>query len=239
MRKKYNLPTVVYCATREKDLLELEKSVQTVREFYQDIEIILVTTFQEYQNKSINCIQILKSPHNNFLDKIAAIIEVKRREILFLDGDTFIINKIDDLFLLLDCFDLAVAHAPNRWTYKIPEVPDAFPEFNTGVLLLKKTFRMKRFLKKWFKNYESDLKKKIDYPSKDQIGFRKTLLFSKIRYATLTPEYNCRFSMGAMVSHNVKILHGRTNSFQVLKEGINAGAKNKWSGELNVRWIKY
>jgi len=233
------IPTIVYCATREKDIKEAELSIKSVRKIYPSIEIILCTSFLDYQNKEIDYIQILKNKHDSFLDKISTLIEVKRKNILFLDGDTLLLDKVDDLFKILNQFDLAVAHAPNRWTVKLKQVPDAFPEFNTGVLLLKKNRRIRNLLKKWYNAYKKDLNMGKDFPSKDQPAFRKSLFESSVRFTTLTPEYNCRFSMGAMVSHNVKLLHGRSNDFDYIIENINQGPLNKYSEEPEIRWIKY
>ena len=233
------LPSVIYCATREKDIVEAEVSIKSVREHHPYIEIILFTSFSDYKNPAINKIQVLKNQKHNFLDKISTLIEVKRKKILFLDGDTVLIEKIFDLFTILNQFDLAVAHAPNRWTVKLNDIPDAFPEFNTGVLLLNKSRKVKSLLKQWYSYYEKDLKLGLDHPSKDQPAFRKSLFESKVRFTTLTPEYNCRFSMGAMVSHTVKLLHGRSKDFNFIIENINDGPINKWSNEPKIRWIKY
>lgn len=233
------LPTIVYCATRQKDLDEVEISVNSVREYYPTIEIIIFTSFMEYTNNKASSIKYFDKPYYNFLDKISSLLLIRRKRILFLDGDTFLIDKINDLFSLLDKFELAVAHAPNRWTAKLDLVPDAFPEFNTGVLLFKRTFRVKKLLKKWKQEYKKALKQGIDFPSKDQPNFREVLYNSNVRFTTLTPEYNCRFNMGAMVSHNVKILHGRHEELSAIKNKINDSPINKWSQEPIIRWIKY
>ncbi|MEQ8925663.1 MAG: glycosyltransferase [Fulvivirga sp.] len=236
---KTKVPTIVFCATRQKDISEAEISINSIREIYPDIEIILFTNIESYTNPRVNSVHILKNQQNNFLDKISTLLEVKRKRILFLDGDTFLIKNIDELFALLNNFDLAVAHAPNRWTFKINEVPDSFPEFNTGVLLLNKNYKIRRLLKNWYNDYKKYLDQKVDFPSKDQPSFRKCLFLSKIRFSVLTPEYNCRFTMGAMVSHNVKLLHGRTNDFSKIKKSINDAPINQWSDEPKLRWIKY
>ena len=118
-------------------------------------------------------------------------------------------------------------------------ISDAFPEFNTGVILINKTWRVRRFLSEWKRSYVNDLIQDIDFPSKDQIRFRESLYQSKIRFATLTPEYNCRFTMGCMVSHKVKLLHGRSKDFNKIAEEINLGPVNSWSKEPIVRWVKY
>ena len=95
-------------------------------------------------------------------------------EFLFLDTDTVIM-------------DVAVAHAPDRTIgEKINSIPDCFPEFNTGVIVFKKTC-----LAVFEQALHLYLSEFIKHPH-DQGAFRKAIYFSKLRIATLPPEYNHR-----------------------------------------------
>ena len=65
---------------------------------------------------------------------------------LFLDTDTYINHNLDDMFVILDKYDMALAHdfsrKRNYVAAAIPEynaLPYAFSEFNTGVFLYKKS----------------------------------------------------------------------------------------------------
>jgi hypothetical protein len=231
-------PTVLYCATREQDLIEAEVSINSIRNIYPGIEIILYTSIESYQNNKINEIRVLDNARNDFSDKILAMKYIDRENVLFIDGDTFIVENCDDLFCLLTHFEMAIAHAPNRWTLKLENVPDSFPEFNTGVILFRKNELVKEFIDAWYEKFVRQLDARLKIASQDQVSFRELLYSSKIRFHVFTPEYNCRFNMGVGVSHRVKILHGRTRDFKFVAKDINSAALNA-VGEPGIRWEKY
>ena len=232
--------TILICGTRKTDLLEAEQLIASVRKFYQQsIEIILYTNFIDYQNTDIDQIFIIEKPYFGFADKVYAMVHVPREQVLYLDTDTLLLNKIDDLYNLLERFDIAAAHAPNRWTYKLENIPDAFPEFNCGVILFKRSEKVNTFLHSWFQKYLQQLEQGINMPSGDQPSFREFLYLSDLRVSTLTPEYNCRFNMGSLASHSVKILHGRISDFKYVEERINKGPKLPWTDEPGIRFIRY
>jgi hypothetical protein len=131
---------------------------------------------------------------------------------------------------------MAIAHAPNRWRFEI-DVPDAFPEYNTGVILFKNTELVRNLLVDWYELFTSQLDAN-SISSQDQPSFRYLLYKSDIRFATLTPEYNCRFTIGAMVSHRVKILHGRTDDYKKIAKEINEYELSS-GGYLKARSVKY
>lgn len=89
-----------------------------------------------------------------FLGKLCAIKDSPYDHTLFLDTDTKIIKPIDSMFDLLEKFDIGIA--PGPMTQKpvngedlLNEIPDTFPEVNTGVILYRKTPKMVAFLEEW------------------------------------------------------------------------------------------
>ena len=66
-------------------------------------------------------------------------------------------------------------------------LPAAFPQFNSGVLVYKKTPGVIRFLENWALAYQE-----AGFPQ-DQLTLRELLWLSDLRIATLPPEYNVRF----------------------------------------------
>ena len=75
-------------------------------------------------------------------------------ETLYLDSDTRVLGPLDDLFDVLERFDLAIAQRarvrPNRksvrWRH---DVPAAFPEHNGGVILYRSSPAALGFLEAW------------------------------------------------------------------------------------------
>src|SRR5262245_13975298 len=65
--------------------------------------------------------------------KIVGMIASPFERTLMLDVDTYAVSDLSELFRILDAFDVAAAHAPNRVVLPLDDVPDSFPELNTGV----------------------------------------------------------------------------------------------------------
>lgn len=111
---------------------------------------------------------------------------------LYLDTDTALNADIRDLFQILDRFDLALCHAHRRnegvrtraWH---TEIPGAFPQFNSGVFLYRRTPAVLDLLHQW-----SDAYHQAGFPQ-DQTTLRELIWLSDLRIATLPPEYNVRF----------------------------------------------
>jgi hypothetical protein len=130
-------------------------------------------------------------PNSGTRDKIACMARSRFDRTLFLDCDTLVLSPLGDLFNLLDRVDLAVAHDVRRVSALIQEsgvddVPEAFPQFNTGVLLYRMTPGVKRFLGDWAARYAAL------GVGRDQVSFRDLMWLGDLRYHVLPPEYNLR-----------------------------------------------
>ena len=141
---------------------------------------------------------------------------------LFLDSDTYICGRISQIFSILDNYDLAMVIAPRRvdpgWVSKDTEIPSWLPEFNSGVMLMRKSEASARLLVEWRRTYMKYAK------WNDQMSLRATL-FSGLKYGlkiySMPPEYNCRILCMAQVGGKVLILHGRGDMKKVCSQ-INA-----------------
>ena len=166
---------------------------------------------------------------------------------LFLDSDTYICSQLEDLFRLVEKYDLAIAHAPVRnvsssitalnW-YGDQNIPDSYPEFNTGVILFRKNQKTTNLFDRWndiYLKYLSETNTNLP----DQASFRDAIYGSNLLVSTLTPEYNCRYIFPTYVHGEIKILHCRkpmphkiakrynkTNKPRVIIPGIGIIANN-------------
>ncbi len=112
-------------------------------------------------------------------------------ETLYLDSDTRVFGPLDDLFPLLERFELAGAHvaAPHvrgyqkQWRH---QVPPSFPQLNSGVLLYRGSAEVRAFLSAWRDAFHAAGFKT------DQVTLRDLLWASEIRFAVLLPRYNRR-----------------------------------------------
>ncbi len=121
--------------------------------------------------------------------KLHAMPETRFEQTLYLDADLFVLANIEDVFSVLDRFDIALTHdqfrnsarARNTWRR---EFANAFPQYNSGVIAYRRTEPVLAFLRHW---RESVLTSKARF---DQPCLRELLWESDLRIATLPPEYN-------------------------------------------------
>lgn len=111
---------------------------------------------------------------------------------LYLDSDTEVCGSVDEVFDLLDRFDIALAHAHRRnhqdtlQTWRVA-IPPSFPQFNSGVMTYRSSEKVLGLLHDWQRAYrEAGFRK-------DQVTLRELLWLSDLRIATLPPEYNIRY----------------------------------------------
>lgn len=169
--------------------------------------------------------------------KFSAMLSKRFEKVLYLDGDTYIAERIDELFDVLEHFDIAAAHAPQRIHPKsikaglynvIPKVPEVFPEYNAGVVSYRCNDKTDKFIKHCLSLYELGVEK-TGY-TMDQPAMRSALYHSDLRLHTLTPEYNLRAGMPNVVKGKVKIVHAHGELAKM--------AKHFNSGFLGMRVVK-
>lgn len=134
---------------------------------------------------------------------------------IFLDTDTYVAASLDPVFELLDAgFDLAAHQLFEGHDYQLADVPDSFPEFNTGVIAFRRTPAVEAFFNAWSDAYAAF------HPGVtcDQRSFRYAVYHSALRHTVLTPEYNFRPLSTNFAITDLRILHGRPlNAMPALK----------------------
>jgi hypothetical protein len=139
--------------------------------------------------------------------KILGMLKTPFERTVMLDVDTYVLADLSEMFELLDRFDMALAHATNRVTLCLEDVPASFPEFNTGVVGYRSAPIVTHVLKEWLLEYARLAAS--EPPSKDQPSFRRVAYRTPdLRLATLTPEFNQRFEMAGFFNLSVRVLHG-------------------------------
>jgi hypothetical protein len=187
---------IVYAATGgRRNWGEAVFSARSAQKVKKDIQTTLFVDEKglDFINKDnpFSKVEILNNPNSR--GKLDAIIGTPYDRTLYLDNDTeFKKAVLDDMFRLLDNFDVALAHAPlARIVTPIKEIPSSFPEFNGGVILFKKTDKVMEVFKRWRADYHAkNIPTKRGH--KDQPYLRRALWESDLRIATLLPEYNVR-----------------------------------------------
>ena len=142
---------------------------------------------------------------------------------LFLDSDAFLTFSVDEIFNALGCSQFAAAHAPVRLPdgWRDQSVPLAFPEFNSGVLLFRRSNRQKMLVRRWLNLYNL-LSDKYDQQW-DQASLRSAVWYScqnfRLRISVLPPEANLRTTKPWIAGKGmpVFVVHGRVPMNEKLK----------------------
>src|SRR2546425_12184050 len=111
------------------------------------------------------------------------MLESPYERTLFIDADIYVAEPFSELFTLLDRFDCAATHEEyldTDWfkNYPRPDIPASFPEFNTGILVYKRSAAMDSTLRNWSHLYKEFLEKNPGRPTNDQPFFRAAAYYS-------------------------------------------------------------
>lgn len=207
---------IIYVATGAAHVRAAVDSARSVRETNPGLAVALFT--DQPAPAGFDIVEAVPDPHAR--SKIDCLPRTPFEETLFLDSDTRVCAPLGDLFDVLERFDFAIAQRARvragrksvHWRF---DVPAAFPEHNSGVLLYRPSAEVVGFFEAWRAAYaEAGFKV-------DQITLRELLWSRGLRFAVLPQRYNCRrwgwtqqwFSKGAPPV----ILH--TNRFHPTRYG--------------------
>ena len=177
---------VIFCATGERYVAMAKAAAAGIRKFDPNVPCDL---FSDTDGPVEGFDQTHKVENPSRYSKIEAMLNSRFEKTLFLDADTFVVNPISDVFSLLDRFDIALVHDPEpnsphgRRLWR-QDVPASFPQYNSGVVGLRRTDAVQSLLNAWLTGLlEGD-------GGRDQPALRELLWLSDLRIATLPPEFN-------------------------------------------------
>jgi len=203
----------VYVATGDLFYREAEESAGYLRAANPGARVCLVTD-RVRGEPFWDDVVVMEKPFFDFRDKMGVALCPYER-FVFLDTDTYVAGDLGEMFTLLERFDVLGHQLFEGHDYVCPGVPDAFPEFNTGVFGVKRGPGTERMLARWreiFFEYRQTLKTGSAYDyvnASDQKGFRMALHESGVRHSVLGPEFNFIAQHIQFACAAVKILHGR------------------------------
>jgi hypothetical protein len=138
-------------------------------------------------------VHVLENPW--FRSKIDALIGSRFARTLYMDADMLALADFRDVFEVLDRFDVALAQdwyrnsALHHSFWRKP-LPPAFPQFNGGLIALRRNPATTAFLQDWAAAIRES------GTGRDQISLRELLWDSELRIATLPEEYNLLWIQG-------------------------------------------
>jgi hypothetical protein len=188
---------ILYIAAGEKYIRAAVRSAESALKSCPGLPLHLFADWQNYQGFDFDqnpypftTVDKIPDPHRR--SKVDYLPRTPFDQTLYLDTDTLLNADIHDMFRLMERFDIALCHAHRRndptrlGTWRI-ELPQAFPQYNGGVILYRKVPKVIQFLEDWgFQFKEAGFQQ-------DQMTLRELLWLSDLRMATLPPEYNVRY----------------------------------------------
>ena len=136
-----NLQGILYIAYGKKYINAAIVSANSIKKYCPDLPIHLYSDWTNYDSQfnkdptPFTSIGIIENPHPR--SKVDYLSRTPFDRTLYLDTDTALNADISDMFQILDRFDIAMAHAHHRSSGNLKpwriQLPDAFPEFNSGV----------------------------------------------------------------------------------------------------------
>jgi hypothetical protein len=197
---------VIYISADDSYLDEAIRSVESLKEHNSEVQATLYTDEENLECEVFDQIITVDYTIDSMDDSMIKPFMTPYEKNLYLDTDTYVTGNISELFEILENYDIAACHAPNR--ERIMDTPECFGEYNTGVIAYRGSREVKNVLQNWHENYdkvrESDVGK-----NRDQHPFARTIFESDIDFFTLPPEYNMRLPRCGYAKGEVKILHGR------------------------------
>ena len=135
--------------------------------------------------------QALYIPDGLKRPKVNVLGESPFEETLFLDNDTLVRADLSSLFDLLDKYEMCGAqvilwHRPRHLKKIALDLPETFPEINTGVLLYRKTPAVLDFFRDWAETFA------VSGMGIDQPSFREVLWRSEVKFYVFPPQFNKR-----------------------------------------------
>jgi hypothetical protein len=216
----YNLDKgCIYVATGIKYVEEAVRSAQSFKAAMPEISIWLWSDLDPKRQDLFDKVVHIKNPARSFEDKIRPLLESPFHKTIFLDTDTYVCGSLDDVYQILDRFDFAAAHPVLRVT-RVQDLPDAFPEVNSGVMAFRSSDALQEVFKKWLQLYAKHVE--VTGQLDDQPPLRVALYESNLRIAILPPEYNLRTILpGAIGRGRVKVIHGRQRNMKSVEAMLN------------------
>lgn len=213
---------VMYVATGKRYVDEAIQSVRSLQKKMPNIPTVLFTDKPDLVEEGIFTYKrILENPIYTQGDKITPMIDQPFEKTIFIDSDTYIAESFEDVFEILGKYDLAITHEAGRQKNHVPECPECFCEFNSGVIAFVRSKAITQVMTMWKKGYLEQLENTGN--KSDQGVLRKVLYHSDINLFVLTPEYNYRTKFPGFVGRGIdaKILHGRDVDMPFFAQAVN------------------
>ncbi len=234
----------LYVATGQKYIQEAINSAESLKRHAKSAKIALVTNKAFFSDIFDEIIVIdRESPidwKTGLAFKVEGLLCSPFEKTFFLDTDTYFTDDVQELFRILDFFDMLICHASNDISkIKIEEKKlEGLSPYNTGVIVFKNSKKVESLFRHWKDLFTTNSAKY----SSDQPAFMEALLYHDIKIYVLSYVYNFRFTSFITVPPlKVKLLHGRSSNYNRLDQIINKHPHNHrtWSPYWGMMFKNY
>ena len=222
---------VLFIATGRAFLLEAINSVNASRPFLSGRPVAVVTdcVADALASKCFDKVICHSQPRYSYRDKISPLSHLPWKKTLFLDSDARLSFDCAGLFDSIGNSHIAACFAPVRHPsgWNDSDIPSLYPEFNSGVLLFRRSFRQKMLVRSWLRLYDhlfTNFAQSWDQASLRTVVWRMQRQVG-LRLCVLPPEANLRTTKPWIAGKGlpVYVVHGRfpENEWVPLLEYLN------------------
>ncbi len=226
---------IVYACSHRDWMPETIRSAQSFAAHMPDIErhfyapAALIEKFRARLEPAFSRLIPLERLDFSHRPRFEAMHRAEFDQAIFIDGDTLLLMPVYELFDVLAQFDIAAAIAPQlfhpdairKGIYDaLPRVSMAVPEWNTGVIVARRSPAVGAFLDTWRLLFNQSIKRDFNM---DQPSFRSAVATSGLRIATLANIYNIRANVEQHIRGLVRILHAH-GDLPAIARTINSSA---------------
>lgn len=223
---------IAYVATGRRFADEAAQAAAQLRKTNPGLLICLITDQPDYQPVFWDHLVVVTNPHLGFRDKLLMGLCPYER-FLYLDTDTFVVGDITEMLGLLKRFDFVGHQLFEGHDRPLPGIPDAFPEFQGGVIGLRRSPATADFFARWLASYDAhyalNCDGHYDYSNaSDQKTLRLTVWQTGVSVGVIGPEYDFTPHHLDFACAPVRIIHGRGQANLVsLERRLNAHLGNR------------
>ena len=196
----------IYVAWGERYLREAFDSATNLRKHMSD-PIVLVTSEPVDEPNPFD--SVIVTPFSaTYRDKINMRLSPFEHTV-FLDTDTWVLQSLDEVFQLLERFDIVYQPSAPSDHYRIEGMPmHAFYEPSAGFVAWRKNDRTTSFFDVWDREYTAQERENGD-GAWDQRSMRAALWKTDVHISGLGPDWQLMSMEANIFMNSVKMVHGR------------------------------
>lgn len=228
---------VIYYAAGPEYVEQALRSAESLQR-HNDLSVTIYTD-QSVDSPHVDSVVTISPGEYPFYDRINYFKQTPYDKTLYLDTDTYVAGDLAPVFEILDRFEVAAAFNESRNTVAAHtkfktvdiDVPDAFPEYQCGVIGYQNTEAVQELFDDWQARYEPYRAENV----LDQPHFREALYNNQIVVGTLPTEYNVLINFSGYLHSSAKLLHYAGNNRSFLGDGTpTVEALQETVGRLNA-----